>query len=128
MQQAGDLEDAQQLVDSGMDQAALAEALNERLDVPVYFWADVAPEAVGLAMASLLVGDGEVRESLLYAVNLGRDADTNAAITGALLGAAVGVASLPMHWLKAVVKAPEGKVPSNFHPQRIVKLMIRGHL
>lgn len=99
---ARNLRDARALVDSGLSLDELAVALDERLAVPVYFWADVGPEAVGLAMASLLVGDGDVRESLLYAVNLGRDADTNAAIAGCIAGAISGIEGFPDEWISAL--------------------------
>ncbi|GAA2933748.1 hypothetical protein GCM10010458_16350 [Microbacterium luteolum] len=99
---ARNLRDAQALVESGLAHEALAVALGERLAVPVYFWADVGPEAVALAMASLLVGDGDVRDSLLYAVNLGRDADTNAAIAGCIAGAISGLEGFPGDWVSGL--------------------------
>lgn len=53
-------------------------------------------------MSSLLVGNGDVRESLLYAVNLGRDADTNAAIAGCIAGAISGIDGFPPDWVEAL--------------------------
>jgi len=38
-------------------------------------------------------------EGLVWAVNLGGDADTNGAVTGALLGARDGVSAIPKRWL-----------------------------
>ena len=96
---ARSLRDGRDLVDSGLGHDELAVALHDRLAVPDYFWADVAPEAVGLAMSSLLVGNGEFASSMLFAVNMGRDADTNAAIAGCIAGAISGADSFPPEWL-----------------------------
>jgi len=67
-----------------------------------YPWADLAPEAVALAFAAYLLGAGEVEASVSNAVNLGRDADTTAAIAGALAGAGRGEAGVPARWSAAV--------------------------
>ena len=42
----------------------------------------------------------DVEEELLHVVGLGGDTDTNAAVAGALLGAAVGATGLPKAWLE----------------------------
>jgi ADP-ribosylglycohydrolase len=39
-------------------------------------------------------------QGLRYVVGLGGDTDTNAAVAGALLGAAVGASGLPSGWLE----------------------------
>lgn len=96
---ARNLRDGRVLVDSGLGHDELAIALHNRLAVHNYFWADVAPEAVGLALSSLLVGGGEFAPSMLFAVNMGRDADTNAAIAGCIAGAISGVNSFPEEWI-----------------------------
>jgi ADP-ribosylglycohydrolase len=59
-----------------------------------------APEALGYAYAMLKLGKGNFKESVLGAVNLGRDADTIAAITGALCGAMNGVQCIPKKWIE----------------------------
>lgn len=99
---ARNLRDGRDLVDSGLGLDELAIALHERLAVHDYFWADVAPEAVGLALTSLLVGDGDFAPSMLFAVNMGRDADTNAAIAGCIAGAISGASSFPEDWLNGL--------------------------
>ena len=43
--------------------------------------------------------------ALVDVVNRGGDTDTNAAITGALLGAYHGAEAIPEHWAKAVLDA-----------------------
>lgn len=93
---------ARQIVAEGDDDARIAVRLYERLAVTEYFWADLAPEAVALAMASVLRGEGDAVSSILFAVNLGRDADTNAAIAGCVSGAISGSAAFPPDWLAAV--------------------------
>jgi ADP-ribosylglycohydrolase len=42
------------------------------------------------------------REAVLKAVNLGDDADTMAAVTGALAGLAYGIDAIPAEWLKTL--------------------------
>jgi ADP-ribosylglycohydrolase len=63
-----------------------------------YPWTDLAPEAVALALAAYLMGGGDVEESVVSAANFGRDADTTAAIAGALAGAGRGEAGVPRRW------------------------------
>lgn len=96
---ARNLVDARDIVRRGMPANELALALHERLAVVEYHWADVAPEAVGIAMAAVLFGRGAFAESMLFAVNMGRDADTNAAIAGCVAGAISGVSSFPQDWV-----------------------------
>lgn len=47
-----------------------------------YPWTDLAPEAVALAFGAYAAADGDFREAVLTAVNMGRDADTTAAVAG----------------------------------------------
>ncbi|WP_424531016.1 ADP-ribosylglycohydrolase family protein [Sphaerisporangium viridialbum] len=81
---------------------ASAEALYEAVVVRHYPWTDLAPEAVALAFAGYLMGAGEVEESVVCAANLGRDADTTAAIAGALAGAGRGEAAVPERWAREI--------------------------
>ena len=76
--------------------------LYDAIAVSSYFWPDIAPEAVGLAFGILSAAKGDFRQGVLCAVNMGRDADTIAAIVGALLGANVGETSLPVEWKRRV--------------------------
>lgn len=46
-------------------------------------------------------------EGLRHVVRLGGDTDTNAAVTGALLGALHGRSSLPTTWLDVLVERAE---------------------
>ncbi|MET9244251.1 ADP-ribosylglycohydrolase family protein [Nonomuraea sp. NPDC003709] len=80
------------------DEEALVEALHEAVVVRHYPWTDVAPEAVALALAAVLAGDGDVEASVTFGVSLGRDADTIGAIAGAIAGAMRGEGGVPERW------------------------------
>ncbi|MER5420239.1 ADP-ribosylglycohydrolase family protein [Streptosporangium roseum] len=80
----------------------VAARLHEAVVVRHYPWTDLAPEAVALAFAAYLLGRGEVEESVVVAANLGRDADTTAAIAGALAGAGRGEAAVPARWARQI--------------------------
>lgn len=67
-----------------------------------YPWTDLAPEAVGLAFGAFAAARGEVAEAVPLAVNMGRDADTTAAVAGALAGALCGERAIPAEWAKAI--------------------------
>lgn len=86
-----------------LPKSELADLLLEKVAVVDYFYADLAPEAVSLAMAAVLYGEGNYVETLLFAVNLGRDADTIAAMAGAVAGAISGYEAIPDNWKKAVI-------------------------
>ncbi|TYB64005.1 ADP-ribosylglycohydrolase family protein [Nonomuraea sp. PA05] len=92
------LDRAAPLSPAGGDDLDLVEALHEAVVVRHYPWTDVAPEAVALAMAAYLAGDGDVEASVTFAVSLGRDADTIGAIAGALAGAGRGQYGVPERW------------------------------
>jgi ADP-ribosylglycohydrolase len=68
---------------------------------PRIFGGGQAPAALEAALWALERGSS-LRESLLAAVNLGGDADTNGAITGQLAGACFGAEGLPAVWLAAL--------------------------
>lgn len=74
------------------------EALHKAVVVKHYPWTDVAPEAVALALAAFLAGDGEVEAAVTFGVSLGRDADTIGAIAGAVAGASQGERGVPARW------------------------------
>jgi ADP-ribosylglycohydrolase len=76
--------------------------LYEAVVVRHYPWTDLAPEAVALAFAGYLMGAGEVEASVVAAANLGRDADTTAAIAGALAGAGRGENAVPARWAREI--------------------------
>ncbi|WUK62796.1 ADP-ribosylglycohydrolase family protein [Streptomyces coelicoflavus] len=67
-----------------------------------YPWTDLAPEAVALAFGAYAAADGDFTDAVLMAVNMGRDADTTAAVAGALAGATRGVHAIPPDWAAAI--------------------------
>ncbi|WP_435853877.1 ADP-ribosylglycohydrolase family protein [Streptomyces misionensis] len=77
-------------------------AVRSAVVVGGYPWTDLAPEAVALAFGAYATADGDFREAVLTAVNMGRDADTTAAVAGALAGATRGTAAIPRHWAEAI--------------------------
>lgn len=65
--------------------------------------------------------------ALVDVVNRGGDADTNGAITGALLGAAFGDAEIPLRWSRIVLGALEDERPGPlrdlYHPRQLLRLV-----
>jgi ADP-ribosylglycohydrolase len=82
----------------------IADELVKKVATHDYVFADLAPEAVALTFAAIKHGEGDFLKTLLFAVNLGRDADTIAAMAGSILGAIVGIGALPEHWVDSVQK------------------------
>jgi len=62
----------------------------------------VAPEAVAEAFAVFMLVEGDFKRGIIYAGNWGRDADTIAAIVGALCGAMHGLSAIPQPWIDKV--------------------------
>ncbi|MGW4791943.1 ADP-ribosylglycohydrolase family protein [Nonomuraea sp. NPDC004297] len=83
---------------TGAAEDEVVEALHRAVVVRHYPWTDLAPEAVALALAAFLAGDGEVEASVTFGVSLGRDADTIGAIAGAVAGASRGERGVPSRW------------------------------
>ncbi|MGH7596417.1 MAG: ADP-ribosylglycohydrolase family protein [bacterium] len=81
------------------------QPLYERIACAYYHWADLAPEAVGLAFGILTAAQGKFEEAVLGSVNVGRDADTIAAICGAITGASAGEKKIPASWLARITIA-----------------------
>lgn len=84
------------------------EPLYNALAVPYYYWTDLAPEAVGLAFGVYLAARGRFVDAVLAGVNCGRDADTIAAMAGALAGATEGIDAIPERWSR-VITAVSGR-------------------
>ena len=78
--------------------AAAADTLVESVAIAHYPWTDLAPEAFALALACVQLACGEPIPAIVLAANLGRDADTIAAMAGALTGAWRGAEALPAEW------------------------------
>lgn len=93
-----------------------------------YPWTDLAPEAVALAFGAYAAADGDFTESVLTAVNMGRDADTTAAVAGALAGATHGASSIPAAWAAAIGPARGSCLPSmeGHHVLDVAELLTPG--
>jgi hypothetical protein len=63
-----------------------------------------AIEELPVALGMLLVADGGYEDTVLGAVNYGRDSDSIANMGGALGGALGGLAAVPDEWLTAVAE------------------------
>lgn len=71
----------------------------------------VAPEAVTEAFAVFRLVQGDFRKGIIYGGNWGRDADTIAAIVGALCGAMHGTSAIPAAWSEKVRVAAGACLP-----------------
>ncbi|MFJ8008734.1 ADP-ribosylglycohydrolase family protein [Streptomyces fagopyri] len=93
-----------------------------------YPWTDLAPEAVALAFGAYAAADGDFTESVLTAVNMGRDADTTAAVAGALAGATRGASAIPAAWAAAIGPARGSCLPSmeGHHVLDVAELLTPG--
>lgn len=101
-------------------------ALRAAVVIGGYPWTDLAPEAVGLAFGAFALADGDFSRSVLTAVNMGRDADTTAAIAGALAGALGGYGAVPEHW-SSVIKPVRGSclpAMAGYHVLDIADLLV----
>ncbi|GAA0914272.1 hypothetical protein GCM10009560_07510 [Nonomuraea longicatena] len=113
---------------SGSRDAGLTERLHEAVVVRHYPWTDVAPEAVALALAAYLAGDGDVEASVTFGVNLGRDADTIGAIAGAMAGAGQGESGVPARWAARIGPATGACLPvvAGRHVLDVADELVRG--
>ncbi|MFB7654744.1 MULTISPECIES: ADP-ribosylglycohydrolase family protein [unclassified Streptomyces] len=93
-----------------------------------YPWTDLAPEAVALAFGAYAAADGDFTDAVLTAVNMGRDADTTAAVAGALAGATHGVAAIPPAWAAAIGPARGTCLPAiaGHHVLEVADLLTGG--
>lgn len=79
------------------------------------------PEPTGYSLASLVCAVNAVLETnsfedaLVYAANLGGDADTIGAIAGGLAGAVYGASEIPLRWVNALANQPNRKTVQLFH-------------
>ncbi|MFD3441447.1 ADP-ribosylglycohydrolase family protein [Streptomyces sp. NPDC058685] len=94
------------------DPLATERAVRSAVVIGGYPWTDLAPEAVGLAFGAFAAARGDFRTSVLTAVNMGRDADTTAAVAGALAGAVSGAAAIPTAWASAIGPVRGSCLPS----------------
>ena len=68
-------------------------------------WEAVFPlEMVPCAIAICYIAKGDARQAIIGAANVGRDADTIAAIAGELMGVLYGAQAFPQAWLEQVLR------------------------
>jgi len=101
-------------------------AVRSAVVVGGYPWTDLAPEAVALAFGAYAAADGDFRDAVLTAVNMGRDADTTAAVAGALAGAAQGASAIPEEWASAIGPARGSCLPAmaGHHVLEVADLLV----
>ncbi|MFJ9196075.1 ADP-ribosylglycohydrolase family protein [Streptomyces flaveolus] len=112
-----------------MTAAHLGErAVRSAVVIGGYPWTDLAPEAVALAFGAFAAADGDFTDAVLTAVNMGRDADTTAAVAGALAGASRGVSAIPADWAAAIGPARGTCLPAmaGHHVLDIADLLVPG--
>ncbi|MEU0695035.1 ADP-ribosylglycohydrolase family protein [Streptomyces niveus] len=107
------------------DTLTMERAVRSAVVIGGYPWTDLAPEAVGLAFGAFAAARGDFRTSVLTAVNMGRDADTTAAVAGALAGAVCGVRAIPEEWASAIGPVRGSCLPSmsGYHVLDIADLL-----
>ncbi|SHM21504.1 ADP-ribosylglycohydrolase family protein [Actinacidiphila paucisporea] len=112
-------------LDAGLTVLDRERALRAAVVIGGYPWTDLAPEAVGLAFGAFALAAGDFTGSVLTAVNMGRDADTTAAVAGALAGTLGGCSAIPYRWSRAVKAVRGSCLPAmaGYHVHDIADLL-----
>lgn len=63
---------------------------------------DLAADSIPTAAAIFRLGEGNVKETIEIAVNIGGDCDTNGAMVGAMVGAMNGISAVPVPWVETL--------------------------
>lgn len=90
---------AMAICDRARDMQDAWEALHIDLWTPVH---SMSAEAIPQVFAIFRLTDGDFRQGMFWACNFGRDADSIAAICGALAGARHGIEVIPDQWAQQV--------------------------
>ncbi|HEX7219541.1 MAG TPA: inositol monophosphatase family protein [Burkholderiales bacterium] len=106
-----------------------AREIVERAQLPRDFATRMGSVAIALENAFFHLGHSGFEEAVMATVAAGGDTDTNAAICGALLGAALGRAAVPSRWILPVLAcratldagAPRPR-PATYWPDDILEL------
>jgi ADP-ribosyl-[dinitrogen reductase] hydrolase len=89
--------------------SAAATAAEEAIGASEEVLAAEAQERMGFVLTALRIGFAaafgrpDVESAVVFAVNLGGDADTNGAVAGALAGARHGAATIPARWIEPLL-------------------------
>ncbi|MEU7021132.1 ADP-ribosylglycohydrolase family protein [Streptomyces sp. NPDC046203] len=110
---------------AGTDPPERERAVRSAVVIGGYPWTDLAPEAVALSFGAFAAARGDFRTAVLTAVNMGRDADTTAAVAGALAGARCGAAAIPREWADAIPPVAGSCLPAmrGYHVLDIADLL-----
>lgn len=81
-----------------LDLGVALDELYEQISIFHYPFADVGPEATALALGVFVAARGEYIPAVLGGTNIGRDADTIAAMAGSMAGALHGSEAVPEKW------------------------------
>jgi ADP-ribosylglycohydrolase len=85
-----------------------------------------AGQTLSVALGMLVAAGGDYRETVIGAVNYGRDNDSYAAVAGGIAGALHGVEAIPEDWRAAVVSAnPEYDFEGT--ARRLTELVVDRH-
>ncbi|HID91137.1 TPA: crystallin J1, partial [Candidatus Bathyarchaeota archaeon] len=103
------IREALQIAERHRDVVEAAKDLHEGLKT---YHIDVAPEAVSLAYAVFKLADGDFKGCVAGGANIGRDADTIAAMAGAMSGALNGIDAVPPGWVDKVEVIRGQVIPS----------------
>lgn len=96
-------------------------AIEKEVVIHWYPWADLATEAVPVALAVFLACGGQFERAVPAGVSMGRDADTIGAIVGSLAGAYGGDDAIPTDW-RGRVQASTGKCIGFIAGRRITEM------
>jgi ADP-ribosylglycohydrolase len=87
------------------DVFSLREPFYKQFLVTMPPWEAVFPlEMVPCALAICYISKGDVRQAIIGAANIGRDADTIAALAGEIMGVIHGVQAFPSAWVDQVLQ------------------------
>lgn len=98
-----DIDETLESVDVAVELFIADECIDEGIERIGEGW--VAEEALGIALFCALNFPSDFAAGTLAAVNHGGDSDTTGCLTGALLGASLGVESIPGSWVVQVEDA-----------------------
>ena len=93
---------AVEIASSHLQLAPALDELYEQISLFHYPFADVGPEATALALGVFVAAKGEYIPAVLGGTNIGRDADTIAAMAGAMAGALHGSDGVPEEWRRRI--------------------------
>jgi ADP-ribosylglycohydrolase len=101
-------EAARQEVEAGIDFAKKAKNGEELAKLFEQYYAgtssSTALEVLSSSLACFVLAEGDPRNTIIYSVNLGREASSRASIAGGLAGALRGIQSVPTEWVEVIEK------------------------